>query len=304
MAILDLTNDVLPFLKLSADDSFGNVDRTMDAVEEFVKTYCDRTFESDTYEEEIHDHRGGIVSVKEYPIISVSKITTNLTTVLNVKNTNEFTTATVEATTTGLTLTYNGAASTLAFATYTTVTDLNDAINALGSGWVSTMESGKSTVLTSAVVRRYAQEAVNNNQVGVFILGDGFSYQVKDVNAGLIDIVLGGNYYGYYNDSYHSGDGNYNGASQRTHYHVPHGRVMYVNYTAGYATIPEDLKNAMLQFVSYLYNKNDSTLTGVKSYSIEDLSKEFESAGSSDSGVATLPNDVMLVFDMYKRVVI
>jgi len=68
-----------------------------------------------------------------------------------------------------------------------------------------------------------------------------------------------------------------------------------VTYSAGYTTMPEDLKFAVLTAVSYLYNKKDKEGFGLVEYSLGHIREKF---------VDILPPETMEILQRYKKVII
>lgn len=114
-----------------------------EGIEQMIVNLTDRTFVSTTYTNELYDGKGEErLRLKHLPITAVSRVCTDIEEVIQVKNTlTDATTAMVTVDTTNITLTVDGGAgnstNTLAIGTYTTLSSLVTAINALSSayGW-------------------------------------------------------------------------------------------------------------------------------------------------------------------------
>jgi len=278
MSLLSLTTDVLPYLKMAADDSYGNVSRIHLAMEKYAETCCNRVFESDTYEEKIPSFVGGNVNLKNYPIISVSNVTTELLRVVRVRNTNAYTTATVQVTSTGVILAYNGAVNTVLFSAYSTLGAVVTQINAVGSGWDAQIASSAyAGILSTSLMLEYGQAAIDNREVWLTVLGANIGYTILDADAGVLNTAPPFAY---------------------TSVARTLDRPLYVVYTAGYTVIPKDLKQAILTLIAYQYGRVMAGAEGVNSFSIADYSVTYD--GGGNSGIL---RSVMRLLDNYKNIV-
>lgn len=290
MAILDLNTDVLPYLGLAADDSNGNVARTMNAVEKFVNTYCNRNFESASYKEVIRDYRGGDIVLKNFPVTAISKMSRGLTDVILISNSNSYSIANVSVTSTAVSLTYNTTTSTVDFATYTTLTDIVTQINTLGNGWSASLaNSDFGSILSTELVEDFGQNALNPYQVYLGIIETNVFYTLLDDSGVVIS--------GFYDDRYQYNE--YTNTTQGEYYRSRVYRNLYVNYTAGYTTIPVDLKDGMLKLIKYWYTQLSNSSVGIKSFSIDDYAVTY--AGSTSMSGSSLPGDIKTIFDLYKN---
>lgn len=260
MALVTLS-EALSFLELSADDSYNTVQTILNGVISFTKRYCNRDFESTSYQE-THDINGSYLITNQFPIISISKIAKNRISVAQIKNTNEFTYANVTASSTGITLNYNGSSSTLTYATYTTVGSLVTAINAVGSGWYAIVGAGYSSVLSTEINQFLHKNAINSNYIDLDIFGTSINVTNYDKDVGEINF-----------------DNEINGE-------------VYINYTAGYSATPTDLKTAILIWMSTIYVKHQETSLGLSSYLIEKMEKNYD----------RIPSEVKIILDSYRKI--
>ena len=74
-----------------------------------------------------------------------------------------------------------------------------------------------------------------------------------------------------------------------------------VTYTAGYATVPEDLVQAQIDFTSFLYKNRDQRL-GISGYRIGSYSVTYKDNSSGDATGAqnAIPADIRSVLDNYR----
>jgi hypothetical protein len=253
--------------------------------------YCGRQFALATYDEIVtpeggRQDRGEPASVKlsYFPVQSVTRVQTGRSTVLTVNNTDQTTNqlASVafavsgdveynDLTYTGLNLsrTASGtvAASSLSFTTYPTVNALAAAINALGGGWKAAVASNStpSPGLIASTELVGVREPKNAFSPGASL--DAFttaadSYDI-DRRTGIMRCYGwsgwgAGGFGGAFGDPFGSSwDGSYGlggGVLGFSQYRVV--------YSAGYATIPEDIQQVCAELVKLTYErlKTDMTL--------------------------------------------
>jgi hypothetical protein len=72
-------------------------------------------------------------------------------------------------------------------------------------------------------------------------------------------------------------------------------RNIFVDYVAGYSVIPEDLKLATLILIKYIYQHRSEEVFGATSYSVSGISVSFEQ---------DLPKEVKQILSKYKRTLI
>lgn len=285
--MLDLNADVLPFLQLAADDAYGNVARIQADCESFFKSYCARNIEVIAMQEVIELTNEPSFWLKEYPIISVQKMAVGEDAALTVTNSNTATTAQVSVSATGVSLSYNyGTATVLLFSTYTTLTALANAINAAGNGWSATVTGGFENTLSTELVPQFSLEAINSAQVALTVprqalAGYRLNQQTGEVRADRWNSEQGGfvtrRFPGVYPD-----------------FDMEHDRprYAYAYYTAGYATIPPDLKSGVLTLIQAVYGKVLDGSFGVTSYRLGGLQKIVKD---------DMPGESQRILDLYKR---
>lgn len=272
MSLVSSAN-ILNFLNLSADDSYGTIAAIHAGVEKSIKAYCGRDLESTTYKELYSGSGNQELILRQYPIISVQRISIGREPIITVKNTNQFTSASVSVTSTNVVLTLDGGSSTsLAIATYTTATTMVDAINAVGSGWVAELvNSTYATYKTRYLFAMGGKEVIDSQWV---YLNAPWAVTIDydDIHP-VMPIIT-----------------KYDGWPTGT-------KNIYVDYTAGYATIPDDLQYAVKIMVKSAYSKHQECSFGVGSYSIAGMTKSFEGIGVNSYA----PVEAMQVLDSYRR---
>jgi len=203
----------------------------IDGVSDQIEKFCGRTFNSTAYSKERYDGTGLTnMFLNQYPVISLSRISDGLTTPLVAKNTS--TDATYAIVTVGLTsITFvvvggtNDGTNPLTRATYSTLTLLNAAINALGDGWEGTLSSGYEATPVTELLTDVAQPAIDQNASLSIPSSPISGFEVYADNGEV-----------YYAPGFSSGHKN-----------------VVADYTAGYATIPDGLERATILLVVYAY---------------------------------------------------
>jgi len=217
-----------------------------DSVEDFVSTYCKRTFESTSYTcEEYNGADYQMINLRQYPVTALDRVAIGTIDAISIKNTNTGTTASVTVLSTGLRLVLNGSADvSVTFATYTTLSTVVSAVNALGNGWVAAIyNSSLSSFKSTELLLRYGASCINSNVVYLQI-PDWAEYDIQlDADRGQMRLP-----YGFYNGY----------------------KNVHVDYTAGYSSsnMPDDLKLAIYILVQFLYEKANKSMFGLETYNI------------------------------------
>lgn len=215
-------------------------------VEKFVSTYCKRTFESTSYKLEEYSGRGrDVINLNQYPATIVDRVAIGTIDAVIIYNTATSTSASVSVDSTGLRLVLDGTADvTVIFASYTTLTTLVAAVNALGSGWVASLvTSSLGSYKSTELLPRSAANCINSNRVYLYMPDDAESDVQVDLNRGQLVFP----------------------------FNAPPGfKNIYVDYTAGYSssTMPDDLKLAVMMIVSYLYEQAKQNSFGMDTWNV------------------------------------
>jgi hypothetical protein len=202
-----------------------------------IKKYCRREFDSQTFDE-LYDHPvSGRLLLRQFPLLSVTRLAFAPTTVLRIKNTSASNQrATVAVTSTGLSLTRvaSGVSSTdtsVTWAGNATLSAVASAVNALGNGWSATVSDTAHNNRASADLRA-VQGALHAKDVDAELkihLQEPSGYDL-DAERGILTI-------GTYDSPLLDGSSNY----------------WRVIYTAGFATVPEEVQEACAQWVAALF---------------------------------------------------
>ena len=262
----------------TSDISDADLTILIDAASASFERLAHRTFNSTAWTERYDGVCSDTLILNQYPIISVSRVVIGSNEALLVQNTDATTNqrAAVRVTSTGLTLTRMASAtettSSLLFATYTTITTLAAAIEALGSGWDATIVSGFDNFPTAWLF--YQQGNVNALRGGSYLklfheeLTD---YQVR-ANEGMLLCASG--------------------------WDADPGEIS-VEYTAGYATIPDDIQNAVAQWAGSMWDdmQHDGNLIRERLGSYE--WERASNAAQSNWVDQAIPADVRLTLSSY-----
>lgn len=254
------------------------------AVSQAVQRWCRRDFTATSYDELYHGNGERLLVLRQYPVISVESVRSDPTAVMTISNTSTSNQqARVAVTSTGLTLkrVASGVATTntLTFAANVTLNALKAAVDALGNGWSATV-IGSYGLWPSADLLAI-QGAVN---------AAGFQAELKmhvaELSAFEVDSRRGWIWRGNDTDddetTWPCGVNNFR-----------------VQYTAGYATVPEDVQEATAEWVATLFkdlgrNQNLATESTVGVFSASALS-------GADSKP---PRSIRALLAAYRKVVV
>jgi hypothetical protein len=230
-------------LSLSSNES-TTLGALITAVSKAIQKYCGRDFVQTQYDELYNGDGRRRLLLRQVPIITVDRVAYSPVAVLRVTNTSASNQrATVAVTATGLSLTRvasgTSSASTVSFGSNTTISAVATAVTALGNGWSATVTDAKYNNRASADLRA-VQGSLNamNVQVELKIhIGELSDYEVDATHAWLLRArwtelaiwpQLGPGWYGG----------------------IDYWRVIY---TAGFATVPEDVQEACAQWTAALF---------------------------------------------------
>lgn len=254
MAIVDIYT-VQSYLGITDGDDDGTIKILHAGIEAEISRFCDnRTFDSTAYFE-LYDGNGKpYLRLNQWPVTAVV-VAANREDAIKIKNTTNAINAYVTIDTTNLTLTLVGTGSSdLAIATYTTLTTMVDAINAVGSGWSAEVyKSDYDSYPTSYLL------PTHNKYCGSF----------GNTTPGWTELQMIDEPYDDY-EVYEDEGRLYRSSCW------PRGvKNLPVKYTGGYSTMPDDLKQVVLDMVEYAWDQKSSGFRGVKSYTIEEYSVTY-----------------------------
>lgn len=235
---LDRARQNLPS-SVNADEA--QIATLITAVSQAVQRWCRRDFTATAYDELYHGNGERLLILRQYPVISIESVRCDPAAVMTVTNTSTSNQqARVSVTSTGLTLkrVASGVASTnaLTFAANPTLTNLKGAVDAVGNGWsavvLGSYGSWPSADLlalqgaTNAVGFR-AELAMHVTELSGFEIDArrGWVWQGRATSTPVEDGL-----------TFTRGVNNFR-----------------VQYTAGYATVPDDVQEAAAEWVATLF---------------------------------------------------
>jgi hypothetical protein len=253
-------------LTLKIEDNY-RIEKLIDRATDIIEQYMSRRFKTRTYDRQVYD---GVVGhqllLHEYPATRIGRVSIGNIGAFSITNTTATNFATVEVTATQVRLNSDGTVTDLTISSYATINLLIAAINAT-SGWsavlINTDAGARKATYTSLdgstkvpeilqIQAEYCKSPTvayvyvpTNDKADAYLLG-GTS---EDRNAGVLYSPCG---WGY--------------------------DRLYVDYIAGYTTIPSALESLCLEMVKMKYDrgKKDTTVQSEKigdvyQYSLGDL---------------------------------
>ena len=292
----DAANDLISLAQATAQLPAGT-DTTFAAylitgVSKQIARYLGRYVVQATYDEirmpmpgDPYRNQPDSIHLHQYPLISVARVAGARTTALTVSNTDATTNQRasiqlvttgdpeIQLTSTGVTLTRVASAvtttATLTWAAYPTVTTLAAAINALGGGWLATPTTALASYASADLIAPFAP-------LGCLAGTPGASLDLFATDLSLLEIdrpsgtLLIGPQSIPFGPSPSFGWPN---ATPTDSTFGAFGRPVRVTYSAGWATVPEQIQQACLTAVQDSYYDVKIT-TAFKSKRIGDLSYE------------------------------
>ncbi len=258
---------------LSAGDPSTILETIRDSVEDWVESYCHRTFESASYAKYYDGNGGQYLQLSDYPITALTRVASGRRSAIRVKNTADYTTASISVTSTEISLIKDGGTpDTITFEDEGTMGEMVTAINALSDSWSAVIESSDYTsFLSSELVEMFGKSVIADNWVYLDIPDQAIDdFEVLPARG---EIYRGMGW----------PDGN---------------RNIFVEYTVGYssATMPEDLQLAIMIIVKAIYDRRTEELFGTSEYWVADVKVKCE-AGD-------IPKEAISILSKYKRVLI
>jgi len=266
-AAVSITSD------LAAGDPSTILETIRDEVEDWVENYCHRTFESASYAKYYDGNGGQYIYLNDYPITALTRVATGRRSAIRIKNTADYTTASISVTSTGLIFTKDGTSdSTITFADYATISAVVTAINALGSSWSAVIESSDYTSFKSSeLVEMFGKSAIDSNWVYLDIPDQAIDdFEVSPARGEL-----------------------YRGMGWPEGY-----RNIFIEDTAGYSstTMPSDLQLAIKIITKSIYDRRKEELFGTKEYWVGDVKVKCEDGD--------IPKEAILILSKFRRVLI
>jgi len=273
------TKDPTAALSITSDQAATEgptdiVNNINDGVDKWVKEYCKRDFEvpSTDYKEYSNGDGTAHLFLKQYPIVSVSRLSIGRNNAIKVNNTGTYTYATVSVTSTGVVLNKDGtnsANSPLLFADagQTTIAGM---VTAIGNetGWqASVVNSAYSSYASAELIEVMGLECLDASWAYLEIPDEPDDSFEIDPDSGVIHRA---------------------GGFPRGH------RNIRTDYKAGYATLPEDLKLAVKMLVKMIYDRRDQEVFGVDEYRLASMARSLLTK--------EMPNEVREILSRYRKI--
>ena len=260
------------YLGITNEDSDKILEPLIERASGYLERYCHRKFTSRSYTREVYAGNGERrLILDQYPITAVSRVSSGRTNAFYVCNTTATNNASIEITATTLKYTADGTTTSLTLASYATINLLIAALNAL-TGWSATLiGTAPGTRKATDLLPRPAMycmsptwaycEIPNSELNDYFIVNPG-----EDRNFGVLEYPAG----------------------------WTRGEEYFIDYTAGFTTVPYALEEACIMLVKYRYDQR-SISSGLAGESLGDYSYTRKDM------TGAIPDDVRAELDMYRR---
>jgi len=263
------------------------------AASDAIRRQCNRDFVQSTYCEY---YSGGVylkapLRLRQFPVLQITRVAGNPQAALQVMNLDSATNqrATVETTTTGLTLfrIASGVPTSvsLSFADYPTVGQMASAITALGGGWSATTQS---QTITGDFSKWPSADFKPLQGAATTFLGGGYLEIYTEELQPFMSWPTDG--YEELGPSWRASGWRLDDQTGELYGRFPRGQLnIRIDYSAGFATVPQPIQEAAVQLVQDLYQASLVNNT-VKKTTLGDSSVELKSttATSELSGKVSL----------------
>lgn len=262
--IVDLpTAKILLDIPVTENTDDDKINLYVEGVDSLFNLLCDREFDSTSYTYELHDGDGRqYIRVKNPPLAVAPVVSIGRLAAINIRNTSADAThamAEVDMANAKVRLVVSGGDNEddtdVDFATYTTISAVVTQINTVGKGWIasvydSDLDDVKSTALSKSVVSCGSQRNTTASDEYLYITGDPINISSWNNDTGQI----------YSSGGFPSGNEN-----------------VAISYTGGYtsATMPHDLKLAVLAGIKALWDRGEEDGFGVNGFSNESFSIKY-----------------------------
>lgn len=268
--VFGFTEDHSAAQTITSDDPAGDptaiVQTILDGVDKWVKNHCQKDFEETSYKEYSDGDGTEYLFLKQYPIISVSRLSIGRNNAIKVNNSATATYATVSVTSTGVVLNKDGTETTLLFADYATITLMVAAIAAQANWSAEVMNTSYASYASTELIEAMGLQCLDASWAYLEIPDEPDDSFEVDPDSGVI---------------YRAGG-------------FPRGhRNIRTDYTAGFAILPEDLKLGVSILVKFIYQKRGSETFGVEQYSLGYIKAILEKE---------MPSEVREILSRYKKI--
>jgi len=230
-ALVSLAN-FKTFAGIDDTDNDAKLEMIIDAVSDRIESYCGRKFLTRSYSETFSGHGDERLRLKHAPITAISRVCVGRVDAVKCTGTGtSIYEATVTVSSTALTMLLMAGAgnttSTITLADYTTLTTLVAAATA-ETGWTVTLEHSDGNWASADLIATGALHCLSPD-TAILQVWEDFCYDYEvDWEAG---------------ELIHGGDGWTRGS-----------RNIYVEYTAGYTAVPDDVEQAACELVKDCYD--------------------------------------------------
>lgn len=248
------------------------------AIEKFIKNYCSCDFEATTYQNEMYDGGGRFdLYLDHKPINYVSRLAITREDAIKIKNTmTDATSVIIRIDATNCTLVVDGGtgngSNALALATYTTLTLLVDAINALSAkGWVAELCDNdfsdiKTTILLPQTINFTTWKAGTATPNYLQIAGEPVDFEI------------------YANEGYLHRDGGFGYGNKN----------VVITYNA--EATPSDIGYAVQAMVTIINNARVNNSLDVVKWRTDEIEMQYGQIRE------LMPASITQILDIYKRI--
>lgn len=253
---IGFTQDSASDTEFSSDSSIIDdtslLENFVSQVDKFIKTYTRRDLEATDYTG-LYPFNNHVLFLEDYPINSVSVFTNFLDSALRLSVNDDWLTLKYD----GTTFTFSDG-NTIDKADLSTISDLVDAINALDNSVLAEITNSEFDSLSIDRILKFNPKTAD----GLYLKFYSYNTCEYDTfeNEGYIEL------------------------SQK------YGNV-YIEYNAGYETIPDDLKLCALQIIKFMYDRWIDNSIGQEKYRINDVYQYFE----------IIPEQAKITLNSYKK---
>lgn len=263
----------------------SGLERSINAASDEIETWCSRTFASTTYTQLVSGRGTPKLRLRQIPIVSIARVAIGARVAFTVQNSStDAQDATIKNDGTNLTLVVTGGAnedsSTIALATYTDIGDLVTQIVAVGNGWAATLDPSAETDWPSTEVLQFSPRSALGSDLRVWIPEEASANYETHTVSGILERKRGPRIrtipLGTIRGGWPMSAPEIRPMTGESSGPVwPDGRLnIWVEYTAGYATVPFDVQDVCSELAANRYKRGmrDTSLTSqsVAGYSYSD----------------------------------
>lgn len=247
-----------------------SIENLIDQATGWIESFTRRKLKTRAYLFQRYEGNKSLLFTRGYPITKIESIGIGSIECIKVKNTTSKYNAAVKVTATGVTLVADGTEGTaIAFADYATMTLLAAAINDT-AGWTASVTSSTTGAYPSSRLYRHPNYYCLNEDVNLRCPYEPLSNYEVDMDRGIID--FGSAFYTTF-------------------------MGIFICYTAGFVTIPEELKLITCSFAKGLDDKRMSD-GSMRSEKMGDYSY------ARAEGASLLSKDELDILKKYRRVLV